>query len=199
MDYSCCTKGRATEFGILRCSNNWPSGVAGFLTSEMVGFYLAKHNIVSLDTNIATIMNILAAEDLNEKIGSLDINGFEIDKKIEFNDLQPVKDIIDEYKVYYHRLDEKYSEFDKRGANKSISIFRVLKAQYLKFSPKSKDSCDLFFAIINEVIEMVMNSKNYIAIPYEELEMCVNIIVVDAFVRCKIFENPEGYDHVVAR
>ena len=37
------------------------------------------------------------------------------------------------------------------------------------------------------------HSNNYAEIPYEELEICVEIIVVDAFIRCKIFENPEGY------
>ena len=57
----------------------------------------------------------------------------------------------------------------------------------------------LFFSIIDNVIELIKNSKNYIEIPYEELEMCVSILVVDAFIRCKIFKNPGGYNHVAAR
>ena len=101
--------------------------------------------------------------------------------------------------MYYHKLDEKYTEFDKQGANKSLSVFRVIKGQYTKLLAESKNSHDLFFAIINGVIGIIMNSKNYIEIPYEELEMCVHILVVDAFVRCKIFKNPEGYNHVITR
>ena len=36
-----------------------------------------------------------------------------------------------------------------------------------------------------------MNSTNYDGIPFEELELCVNILVVDAFIKCKIFESPK--------
>ena len=75
----------------------------------------------------------------------------------------------------------------------------MIKGQYTKLLAESKNSHDLFFAIINGVIGIIMNSKNYIEIPYEELEMCVHILVVDAFVRCKIFKNPEGYNHVITR
>jgi hypothetical protein len=154
-------------------------------------------DIVKMDSNLATILNILASENLAHNIESPEINTFEIAKKIDINDLATVKDIIDEYKVYYRKLDEKYSEFDKQGANKSLSVFRVIKSQYTKFLAESKNSHDLFFAIIDGVIGIIMNSKNYIEIPCEELEMGVHILVVDAFVRCKIFKNPEGYHHVV--
>lgn len=156
-------------------------------------------DLVKMDSNLATILNILASENLAHNIESPEINTFEIDKKIDFNDLVTVKDTIDEYKVYYHKLNEKYTEFDKQGANKSLSVFRVIKGQYIKLLPESKDSHALFFAIIDGVIGIIMNSKNYVEIPYEELEMCVHILVVDAFVRCKIFKNPEGYNHVITR
>jgi hypothetical protein len=32
----------------------------------------------------------------------------------------------------------------------------------------------------------------------ESIDICSDIIVVDAFIRCKIFENPEGYSYVIA-
>jgi hypothetical protein len=51
--------------------------------------------------------------------------------------------------------------------------------------------------VANNVIDIILKSKNYREIPYEELEMCVDILIVDAFVRCKIFKNPEGYNHVI--
>ena len=53
----------------------------------------------------------------------------------------------------------------------------------------------LFFQVIDKVIERILNSANYQAIPCEELELCVYIIVVDAFIRCKIFRNPENYNY----
>lgn len=156
-------------------------------------------DVVKVDTNLAAIINILANENLAKSIESPEINTFEINTKIEFNNLVSVQDTIDDYKIYYHKLDEKYTEFDKQGSNKSLSVFQVIKKQYTILLPESKSSHDLFFGIVDSVVSIIMNSINYKEIPYEELEMCVHIIVVDAFVRCKIFKNPEGYDHVIAR
>jgi hypothetical protein len=45
-------KVKATGFSIRKCSNDWPSGVADFLASTLVDFYLAKHNISSLQVFI---------------------------------------------------------------------------------------------------------------------------------------------------
>lgn len=156
-------------------------------------------DIVKLDSNLATIINILANENLAENIESPEINSFEIHKKIDFNELTSVKETIDEYKIYYHKINEKYTEFDKQGSNKSLSVFQIIKKQYLLFLAGKNEPSETFFGIIDNVISIIISSKNYIEIPYEELEMCVYILVVDAFIRCKIFKNPEGYNHVIAR
>ena len=153
-------------------------------------------DIVKVDTNLATIINILAKEDLASVAESPEINSFQILNKIEFNHLLSAQTTIDDYKIYYSRVDEKYKEFDKQGANKSFSVLAVIRSQYVKLSKEMEDSHEIFFSIIDNVINIVRNSKNYIEIPYEELELCVSILVVDAFIRCKIFKNPEGYSHV---
>lgn len=153
-------------------------------------------DIVKLDSNLATIINILSQEDLTDVVNSPEINSFEILRKIEFNDLLIVQSTIDDYKIYYSRLDEKYREFDKQGANKSYSVLLAIKKQYIKLLGGNLEPYEMFFSIIDNLIELIMKSKNYVEIPYEELEMCVSILVVDAFIRCKIFKNPEGYKHV---
>lgn len=153
-------------------------------------------DIVKVDTNLAAIINILSKEDLSKITESPEINPFEIARKIEFNNLVTVRSTIDEHKIFYSRLDEKYKEFDRQGANKSLSVFSVMRNQYVKLMDKDITSHELFFSIIDNVIELIRDSRNYIEIPYEELEMCVSILVVDSFIRCKIFENPEGYCHV---
>lgn len=155
-------------------------------------------DIVKVDTNLATIINILAEENLTN-VEPPQINDFEIERKIDFNHLQKAKDIIENYKVYYSKLDEKYKEFDKQGANKSLSVFSTLFKQYNLLKRKIDDDVELFYTLIDEVVKYIQNSKNYAEIAYEELEMCVCIIVVDAFIRCKIFKNPKGYNHVATR
>jgi hypothetical protein len=153
-------------------------------------------SIEKVDTNLAAIINILSKEDFSRITESPEINSFEIEKKIDFNKLITVRSTINEHKVYYSRLDEKYKEFDRQGANKSLSVFSVLRNQYVKLLNRDLSPHELFFTIISNVISIVRDSKNYIEIPFEELEMCVSILVVDSFIRCKIFENPEGYCHV---
>jgi hypothetical protein len=113
--------------------------------------------------------------------------------------LVSVRPTIDDYKVYHKKLNEKYNEFDRQGVNKSLSVFLMIKQQYVKLSEDARTAHDLFFSIIDNTIEIIANSRNYTEIPYEELEMCVSIIVVDAFIRCKIFKNPEGYNYVASR
>lgn len=153
-------------------------------------------DIVKVDSNLASIINILSQEDLSGISDSPEINSFEILRKIEFNDLLTVQPTIDDYKIYYTRLEEKYREFDRQGANKSLSVLAAIRKQYVKLLGKNIEPYEMFFSIIDNLIEVIMDSKNYVEIPYEELEMCASILVVDAFIRCKIFKNPEGYNHV---
>lgn len=156
-------------------------------------------DIAKVDSNLASIINILSEEDLTPPGGPPEINSFEIQRKIEFNELRLVQPIIDDYKVYYSRINEKYEEFDRQGANKSLSVLAAIRKEYIKLSIKIKDANELFLSIIDNLIDIIIKSRNYTEIPYDELEMCVSILVVDAFTRCKIFKNPEGYDYAVAR
>jgi len=147
---------------------------------------------VKLDSNLATIINILSKEQWDESDNIMNVNDFEIEKKITVNDLKSRSEIIREYSVYHAKLDQKYSEFDSMGVNKSMSVLASIRKLYLDFKNKN-DADTIFSLVIDGVIEKVLNSNNFQQIPIDELELCVDILVVDAFIRCKIFENPEGY------
>jgi hypothetical protein len=155
-------------------------------------------DIVKIESNLATLINILSEINLVKSIESPEINSFQIESKITFNDLENVKDTIDDYKIYYHKLNEIYSAFDKEGVNKSFSVLQAIRKCYQKITNSESSAYNVFFLIIESVIDIVTSSANYVEIPYEELEVCVNILVVDAFIRCKIFNNPERYSHVIA-
>lgn len=147
---------------------------------------------VKFDSNLATIINILSKEEWDESDNTLNVNSFEIEKKITVNDLKNKSDLIKEYSVYHAKLDQKYSEFDSMGVNKSKSVLASIRKLYLDHKNK-KDADTIFSLVIDGVIEKVLNSNNFQQIPIDELELSVDILVVDAFIRCKIFENPEGY------
>jgi len=153
--------------------------------------------LIKVDTNLANIINILSKENLIETIEHPELNVFEIEKKIDFNELSRVRDTINDYKFYYNKVNELYTAFDKEGSNKSFSVLQIIRKQYLKRQDGVMLPSDIFYTVIDDIMGIVRGSKNYVEIPYDELELCVNILVVDAFIRCKIFKNPEGYSYVI--
>jgi len=102
--------------------------------------------------------------------------------------------LLDDGKQY-----ELESELQKLGCNiyKLDGIWLRKPMDFVKYTK----AVEQFFKEHHDykVVHLHSSSKNYIEIPYEELEFCVGIIVVDAFIRCKIFKNPEGYNYVVTR
>ena len=149
---------------------------------------------MKLESNLAAVINILSKEDWNKKEPVSEINSFEIDRKIYHNNLNAAKAIIEDYTVHYGRVDKIYTEFDSQGSNKSSSVLSTIRQEYARAKSNMNDD-HLFFEVISKVEEKILNSSNYSSIPFDELELCVNILVVDAFIRCKIFENPEKYNY----
>lgn len=166
-----------------------------FLKEELGG----EIDFVKLNTNLALIIDILSKENLNI-INDVEIDAYQINRKIEYNKINATKSIIDEFAIYYSLLNNKYSEFDKQGSNKSLSVLQYLKQSYIESSSnsKNKDPDSIFLEVIERVKVKVLESDNYVEIPIEELELCVKIIVVDGFIKCKIFENPKDYNYVIA-
>lgn len=152
---------------------------------------------VRLDSNLAIIINILSKEQWEEMDTTIDVNSFEIERKITANDLKIKKYTIREYSIYHAKVDQKYSEFDSMGVNKSKSVLASIHRLYLDFK-NSNDADTIFSLVIEKIKEKVLNSTNFEQIPIDELELCVDILVVDAFIRCKIFENPEGYSYATS-
>ena len=154
-------------------------------------------NLRRVESNLANIINVLAKEKFDEQISSPEINSFAIDEKISFNELECVQEIIDDYKVFYHRLDAIYLEFDKEGANKSFSVLQGIRRHYIRLKKLDYAAEEIFYEIIDSVVDSILKSSNYLQLPKEELQMCADILVVDALIRCKIFENPKGYNYVI--
>jgi hypothetical protein len=156
-------------------------------------------NIKKVDSVLTSIINILSKENLTLKYASPELNSFQIERKINFNNLVFLTSTINEYSGFYKSLNKKYREFDKVGINKSLAVFTKIREIQDKLICKGEESYDLFFDIIDEVKIYILQSPNFDIIDDEILGLCVNIIVVDAFTRCKIYKNPEGYKHIITR
>lgn len=156
-------------------------------------------NTLKRSSNLVSVINNLASADLNEVEYTSELNDYSIVEKIEYNDLMDIKEsTFDECKIYYATLNKIYEEFIHGGSNKVISVFSKITSIYEKENiPKDLSNIEKFFNVIGKVQDYVINSGYLNDIPEEEIEMCVRIIVVDAFIRCKIFKNPRGYNYDV--
>ena len=144
-----------------------------------------------MESNLTIIINILSNEDWKQKTAGFETAPYDIERKISYNQLDTARILIDDFKIHYHRIDKIYSEFDKQGVNKSISVLNGIRTEYLALGVEVlPDQC--FFSIIDKVSQKIRASANYRPIPDEELVLCVQILVVDAFIRCEIFKNPSG-------
>ncbi len=144
-----------------------------------------------VESNLTTIIKILSKEDWSKGTTDFATVPYDIEIKISYNQLNTAKYLIDDYKIHYHRIDNIYSDFDKQGVNKSISILNGLRTEYLALGAEVSPD-QRFFSVIDKVSQKILRSANYVPIPDEELVLCVQILVVDAFIRCKIFKNPSG-------
>lgn len=140
-------------------------------------------------TNIAEIINRLASEDLSFVNSTNTTVPFNINDKIIFNDLKRSALLIEDCKIYSSLIDGIYNTFDQLGKNKSLSVLKFIRNHYIKLS-QDYTSDELFLKTKDALVESIQNSSNFDSIPLDELEFCVTIIVVDAFIRCQIFKNP---------
>jgi hypothetical protein len=152
-----------------------------------------------LETNLATVINILSKANFDNTKNSFEVDSFEIDRKIDFNRLNTSKEIISDWKIYIGMVDRIYTELDTYGYNKSSSVLNSIKQEYVKVKCNNLIDDRLFLEIIERIINKVESSTNYMIIPRDELEQCVNVLVVDAFIRCKIFDNPKNYHYATTR
>ena len=144
-----------------------------------------------IESNLTTIIKLLAKEDWSQGLMDYETVPYNPEEKITYNQLDAARTLIDDFKIHSTRIDKIYSDFDKQGVNKSFSILNGIRQEYLSLVPSiSPDQC--FFSIIEKITNKIRESANYSPIPDEELVLCVQLLVVDAFIRCKIFKNPAG-------
>ena len=156
-------------------------------------------DLKKIDSDLVKLINIISQENLYESSYRPTTSPFEIQKKIDFNGLGKIKKLILENAIYSKKLNEKYEEFDKQGVNKSRAILNVLKMTYHKLEQQYDDTLQLFYKIIEVTIDKVKSDLDeQTLISIEELELYIPIIVVDAFIKCKIFKNPEEYEYVAS-
>lgn len=163
---------------------------------------LCEKEIVPLDTpkvtetDLAIVVKALATNVKNWSKERRPIR-FDVDKKIDFNHLEGKRRLINDYKLYIGRLNAVYGEFVDNATDYSFIILQTLSDMYSDYLGQFESNA-LFDKIVDNTRELALKSKSAKDIPVDRVNVCINVIVVDAFIRCRIFEDPEGYSYVDA-
>lgn len=140
---------------------------------------------------ITYVINRLADEPLAEVAVNPDTKAFDLKPKMDFNSLNKWRDVISEYTVYSLLVDKIYRAYNEQGVNKSFTVLSSLHDLYLSLASELTGDA-LFDKLLESVYEIV--NKDYEcneSLTREELQVNIKIVLVDAFVRCKIFKKPE--------
>ena len=135
--------------------------------------------------------------------GFINYSGYKIPFVIEkhqmdlFTDDSVLTDFIKEYNIWQTAVRRVYATFDAEGMNKSFFVLQKIRSFYLA-EKTSKQGDALFDAVRKDVKNEIINHADSNELSYESVDICTDVLVVDSFIRCKIFENPKGYNYVTA-
>lgn len=153
--------------------------------------------LMLIESDLTRIITMLAQVDWSTFDPIKLDNDFQIDTKIDHNDLIKSRAIVKEYNIWQNSVSRIYSTFDAEGLNKSLFVLQKIRSFYLEHCYELKGD-DLFDAVRNDVKTEIRKHPISGELTKESIDICSDVIVVDAFIRCRIFENPEGYSYVTA-
>lgn len=167
--------------------------VADFIKSELGNDAFTA----TLESDLVKVILMLSKIDVSEFEGIRVDNDAQIQEKISYNSLSDSIGIIKEYNVCQTAVRRVYEAFDAEAMNKSHFVLQTIRSFYIK-EKTNKQGDELFYAVCNDVKTEIINHAASSELSYESIDICTDVLVVDAFIRCKIFENPKGYNYVIA-
>jgi hypothetical protein len=163
----------------------------------------AKRLLNSRTSLLADLVKQLCTININKVVSSTVVNTFDIETKISYNQVILYRPFIEEHARYAGKLQKIYTEFEKAGNNSMKTVLRNIASLYaiqkgkllganLSLANIQKNADALIEAVNRDLHDLMDASPNNDpTIPYEEVEFGLSIILVDAFMRCKILEEPQ--------
>lgn len=141
---------------------------------------------------ITEIINKLASVKFHPKYdGDINVDVISIKNKVDFNKLKRWAYDVKRFTPNSADVDRIYQEYDRAGTSKTERVLYALNREYCRLSD-TYQADELFDKMLAYVMEVV--GKDYTRIPgifREDVEYNARIVLVDAFIKCEIFEKPE--------
>jgi len=158
------------------------------------------NNVVKNPSILAKVINAISKIDFDDEsnFGVLKEPPV-IDDKIKYNDVKAYLGLIQDYGLYGQKLDSIYKTLEREKPGRKGMIIRniadLYKLEKGKLTNKNdiqiiRSNADLIIEnIINKLDKEAKQSANIDA-DNEDIKAAVFIVVADAFIRCKILEDP---------
>lgn len=116
---------------------------------------------------------------------------FEISAKIRANGLDELEGNIQEISVYTPYLETIYQAYDESGTNGRLAMLNMLNNEYVKAHHANQDPCETFSALEDALGKQISGDGDIAHIDDATRLLCIDIVLVDAFMRCRIYKGPD--------
>ncbi len=158
------------------------------------------NNIVRNPSILAKVVNAISKIDFDDEsnFGVLKEPPV-IDDKIKFNDVKTYLELIKDYGLYGKKLDSIYKTLEQENPGRKSRILRNIADLYKieKGKLTNDDDIEIIRSNADLIIENTINELDReakqsanIDADNEDIKAAIFIVVADAFIRCKILEDP---------
>lgn len=121
----------------------------------------------------------------------IDFNRYKIHEKEDYNHLRRWKSEIKLYAPYRKYVEEIYQTFGAMGRFQREKVYQWLHREYERLHDRL-EADELFDALKDYIVSKVNQDRTlFDDISFEEMDDNVCIVLVEAFIECRIFEKPE--------
>lgn len=151
---------------------------------------------------LGNVINAIANIDFNDFHEIEELNSFDPKDKMDYNSIKRNFILIQEYKVHHHKINSLYDELELQGSinkekllNNIRVVYSKIKGNYVLNSTNQleiikKNSDNIIDDIYYELYSKMEESSCF----DEDIVFGITLIMVDAFMRCKILEEPPKND-----
>ena len=169
---------------------------------KMKSDHVSKQRHKGINNNpsmLRNAVNAIAKIDIQEDAEEETLNSFNISSKLEYNNVIRYVSLIQEYKVYHRKINSLYNDLERQGSLKKSKVLSAIRNYYLKAKgiyihpsegemEQIKEHAD---DIIDKIVEDLYGELERGDLFNEDIMLGIDLIIVDAFMRCKILEEPK--------
>jgi hypothetical protein len=156
--------------------------------------------LIERPSMLSNAINAIASLDFSNSRWDSSNAPYAPEDKIKYNELKTSVPIIHEYKAYHGKINQLYDELDANGSIKKSRLLQNIREIYLKVKGQYvqgrieqeleiiRNNADTIYEdVFSEICSRSENTQYW----QEDLLFAAQLIMVDAFIRCKILEEPK--------